>query len=88
MHEAVDAFLVDLRRTKYAPIHDALQAAFNALDIEGDTNPHATVLFEALTWVIEHNNRTVEERLNALWKLVEHDGREIELHAFLNWPEG
>jgi hypothetical protein len=87
MNDVLETFVEDLQHTRFAPVADALRAALTATDLEADYNVHATVLYEALAWAIGHTNRSVEERLTALWKLVEYDGRKIELHEFTGWPE-
>ena len=87
MNDVVDEFVQQLRNSRFESVADAFQAAFKATDIEADWNVHATVLYEALTWVIEHKNRSIEERIKALDKLISHDGSEIELHAFTGWME-
>ena len=87
MHDAVEAFVQQLRHSRFEPVADAFQAALNAMDIEADYNLDALVLVEAIKFVLEHTNRSIEERFEALNKLIEHDGSEIELHEFLNWPE-
>ena len=89
MNDVVDAFVQQLRHSRFEPVADTFQAAMNALDIESDGNLDALVFTEAICWVLEHTNRSIEERLAALWKLVDLSGGriELELHEFTGWPE-
>ena len=87
MYDALETFVEDLRRSSFAPIADAIDEALRASDIEADGNPHTAAMFEAITWIAGHRGRSLAERILALDKLVNHDGREIELHAFTGWME-
>jgi hypothetical protein len=81
-------FIGELRAdSERATIADAVSHALAMIDQEGDNNPHAAALFEGLTWIIGHTDRTVEERLRAIVKLLSLKGRVeiIDLKDFLGW---
>ena len=87
MHDAVETFVEDLRRSRFASAADQIEAALRATDAEADGNPHAAAMFEAITWIAGHTGRSLVERVIALNKLIDHDGSGIELHAFTGWME-
>jgi hypothetical protein len=80
----IDECSVDPR---FAGLADQIEAALNAIDIEADYNVHATVFYEAIGWVLSHENRPLPERFLQLWKLINHSGAEIEMHEFTGWNE-
>jgi hypothetical protein len=88
MHDIAASFIDECRvDPRFAGLADQIEAALNAIGIEADYNVHATVFYEAIGWVLSHKNRTLPERFLQLWKLVNHSGAEIEMHAFTGWME-
>jgi hypothetical protein len=80
----IDELRSDSERATFA---DAVLQALAMIDQEGDHNPHAAALFEGLTWIIGHTDRTVEQRLRAIVKLLSLQGRVeiIDLKDLLGW---
>jgi hypothetical protein len=80
----IDELRSDSERATFA---DAVSHALAMIDEEADGNPHAAALFEGLTWIIGHTDRTVEERLRAIMKLLNLKGRVgiPDMKAFLGW---
>jgi hypothetical protein len=54
------------------------------LDLEADTNPHATACFMAVEWVLGRQERGVVEKLRALQRVCTNNGV-IRLPADLGW---
>jgi hypothetical protein len=81
-------FIDELRSdSERATLADAVSHALQLIDSEADTSPHAAALFEGLTWIIGHTDRTVEQRLRAIVKLLSLQGRVeiIDLKDLLGW---
>jgi hypothetical protein len=74
----------DSERATFA---DAVSQALAMIDQEADGNPHAAALMEAVYWIVGNSDRTVEERLRAIVKLLSMKGRVeiIDLKNFLGW---
>ena len=87
MHDAVEDFVEDLRRSKFAPVADQIEAVLRATDLEADYNLDTTVFFEAVTWIVGHTGRTLAERFDALDKLIHHDGSLISMRELTSWSE-
>ena len=87
MHDVLETFVEDLRRSRFAGVADEIETALRASDMEADTNPHAAAMFEAITWIAGHTGRSLTERVIALSKLIEHDGSSICLREFTGWME-
>ena len=63
MNDAAAQFIDELRaHPRFAVIAEPVAAALNATDLEGDGSTDALVFYEALMWVLEHKNRSIEER--------------------------
>lgn len=68
-------------------IADEMLNALNALDIEGDGNPHALVLHAAFEWILEQP-RTAREKYEAIGKIVALPRGRVRIASmreFLNW---
>jgi hypothetical protein len=71
VNSAGEGFIDELRAdSERATFADAVLQALAMIDQKGDHNPHAAALFEGLTWIIGHTDRTVEERLRGIVKLL------------------
>ena len=72
----IDAFLAEVRvDAALAPVADGIETAFRAIDLEGDGVPDAICFLEGVTWIVEHKNRTVRERFDAIEKYAEDRAR-------------
>jgi hypothetical protein len=87
MHDVLETFVEDLRRSRFVVVADQIEDALRATDMEADYNPHAAAMFEAITWIVGHTGRSLTERVLALIKLVEHDGSEIQMRRFTGWRD-
>jgi hypothetical protein len=84
---ALDFFLVELLGdSALAPSAVEIRRAHDALDIEADTNPHATVLHDAIVWIANQRQHPLRERVDCIGRLVALRGyNEIDLKAFCGW---
>jgi hypothetical protein len=89
MNHATDAWLRELRAhpTLSPAMVAEIEAELFTLDRQADDCPDAAVVFDAVSWIVGHQNRSVAERFAALVRLIKHDGSEIEMHAFTGWYE-
>jgi hypothetical protein len=80
----IDELRADCERATFA---DAISHSLAMIDQEADGNPHAAARMEAVYWIVGNSDRTVEERLRALVKLLSLKGRVeiIDLRDFLGW---
>jgi hypothetical protein len=80
----VDELRADSER---ATIADAVSHALAMIDAEADGSADAAAMMEAIYFIIGHADRTVEERLRAVVKLVSLTGKVNipDLRAFLGW---
>jgi hypothetical protein len=63
------AFIDELRADpEFARCEAGLTNALNGLDLEGDGNPDAVMMWEAVLWIVRQSC-AVDERLKALHKL-------------------
>jgi hypothetical protein len=69
MTSAIDAFAAELRADPDLAAHaDAALSALEAVDLEGDGNPEAATLFDAVLW-ITRQPVSADERIKALCAL-------------------
>ena len=90
MSSAIERFTAALRSDPRfgTAIADQIAAAHAAVDIEADGNPHALQLYEGLEWIIRHERRSVDEKLEQIFRLLDLRGHNlIQMKAFTGWPE-
>jgi hypothetical protein len=81
-------FIDELRHDpELAVVAHTISCALEMIDFEADANPHAAALFEAISWILGHADRTTEQRLQAVLKLASLKGKVNipDLRAFLGW---
>jgi hypothetical protein len=70
MTTALDAFAAQLRADPDLMAHaDAALSALEAVDLEGDGNPDAATLYEAVLWIVSQRV-SADERVKALCHLL------------------
>jgi hypothetical protein len=63
-----------------------IRKVLDALDIEADTNPHATVLHDAIVWIANQRQHPLRERLECIGRLVALRGHNVvNLKEFCGW---
>ena len=73
---ALDFFLVELLGdSALAPSAVEIRRAYDALDIEADTNAHATVVHDAIVWIANQRQRSLRERVAKIFELVQLKGK-------------
>ena len=84
---AFSHFLVELcADPELAPSAPEIRRALDALDIEGDTNLDATVLYEAVCWILNQRQHSVGERLEKAAKFTALKGHNVvNLREFCGW---
>jgi hypothetical protein len=87
VNTAASGFIDEMRAdNELARIADATRCALLMIDSEADGNPHAAALWEGICFIISHADRTVEERLHAIVKLLQLEGKvRVNLREFLGW---
>jgi hypothetical protein len=68
MNQALDQFCAECAEIGGDDDGDRVRAAFRALEIEAENNPHAAALMRAVLWIIAQP-RTSVEKLTALREL-------------------
>jgi hypothetical protein len=85
MNSAIDNFVAELAACpSTASTAPAVERAFAALDLEGDSNPDAVVLYQLMARVVADTGRTISERLVALSELVDMKGKVVVPRYLLN----
>jgi hypothetical protein len=70
----VDRFITELLASEFAPDAHQIHEAIVALDREGDSNPSAAGLYEAVVYVVGHRDHSLGERLAKLDELIHRKG--------------
>jgi hypothetical protein len=80
----IDEVRADSELTRIA---STIEHALAMIDAEGDGSADAAALWEGISYIISHADRTVEERLRAIVKLLSLRGpvEIIDLRDFLGW---
>jgi hypothetical protein len=77
---AIEAFISDIRADLGPEVADKFTEAVGATDIE------ASVFLTAIEWVVRHKDRSVQERLDMVERLLKLDGySEIDMRKFTGW---
>jgi hypothetical protein len=84
---AYDHFLAELLGDRdMAPYAVRIRHAFDALDLEADTNLDATVLYEAVCWIANQRGHSLCERVDKITELTGLKGQQvINLREFCGW---
>jgi len=70
----------------YASSAVEIRRAYDALDIEADTNPHATVVHDAIVWIANQRQHPLRERVECIGRLVALKGYNVvNLKEFCGW---
>jgi hypothetical protein len=71
---AVDRFIIELLGSEFAEQAHQIHEAIIALDREGDSNPSAAGLYEALVYVVDNRHHSLGEKLDKLHELINRKG--------------
>jgi hypothetical protein len=84
---ALDFFLVELLGdSAFAPSAVEIRRAYDALDLEADTNAHATVVHDAIVWIANQRQHPLRERVECIGRLVALKGYNVvNLKEFCGW---
>jgi hypothetical protein len=88
VNTVASGFIDELRAdSKRARIASTIEHALAMLDQEADGSADAAALWEGIFFIISHADRTVEERLRAILRLVSMTGKVNipDLRGFLGW---
>jgi hypothetical protein len=88
LNAACENFVDEVRGiSDFAPLADELERALLMTFAEGDTSADALELNDGLTWILRQRQRSVEERLIAIDKLLSLRGKVFlpSLRKFLGW---
>jgi hypothetical protein len=85
---AYDCFITELLGDRdMAPCAVKIRHAFDALDVEGDGNLDATVLYEAVCWIANQRGHPLRERVDKITELTGLRGKVhiSSLRRFCGW---
>jgi hypothetical protein len=87
MDDKLKNWLESLTATYFMIEHiEPMKNALNKLYREGDENPDAAQMWEAISWIINHQEKSAVERLAMINKLCEQEGRVIvDMEEFTGW---
>jgi hypothetical protein len=71
----IDRFIAELLGSEFAEQAHQVRECIVALDLEGDHNPSAAGLYEAVVYVISDRHHTVQQRLEKVFELTTRKGK-------------
>jgi TolB-like protein len=80
-------FIAELRADpELFVVANTIERALQMVDFEADANPDAAAMWEGISWILDHTERSAMERFRALGKLVNLEGKvRVNLREFLGW---
>jgi hypothetical protein len=80
-------FIAELRADpELSVVANTIERALEMVDFEADANSDAAAVWEGISWILGHTERSAIERFRALGKLVNLEGKvRVDLREFLAW---
>jgi hypothetical protein len=83
---SLESFVAEVREKFGGEAGDGFEAAFRAIDLEGDGVRDAAAFMLACEWIARHSDRSVSERLDAIDRLRRLKGHQVvNLREFTGW---